>query len=46
LAPWSDFSQVLDTRWSSTSTTDNGDGLINELDFPEILFITHKDDNP
>jgi hypothetical protein len=45
-APWNDFSQVLDTPIVANLDDDNGDGLVNELDFPEILFITHKGDNP
>lgn len=46
LAPWSDFGQVLDTPIVANLDDDNGDGLINELDFPEILFVTHKGNNP
>lgn len=45
-APWADFSQVVDTPIVANLDDDNGDGLINELDFPEILFITHKGNNP
>ncbi|MGE0787707.1 MAG: FG-GAP-like repeat-containing protein [Sandaracinaceae bacterium] len=46
LAPWYSFSHVLDTPIVANLDDDNGDGLINELDFPEILFVTHKGDNP
>jgi len=46
LAPWSDFGQVLDTPIVANLDDDNGDGLVNELDFPEILFVSHKGDNP
>jgi hypothetical protein len=45
-APWPDFSQVLNTPIVANLDDDNGDGLVNELDFPEILFITHKGNNP
>src|SRR4029077_19733629 len=45
-APWADFSMVLNTPMVANLDDDNGDGLVNELDFPEILFVTHKGDNP
>jgi hypothetical protein len=45
LAPWPNFSQVLDTPMVANLDDDNGDGLINELDFPEILFVAHQGDN-
>ena len=41
--------------WSAQASTvpivanlddDNGDGLVNESDFPEILFMSYHDDNP
>jgi len=41
---WS--SQVAATPVVINLDDDNGDGLINELDFPEILFTTHVGDNP
>ncbi len=44
--PWAAFSQVVNTPMVANLDDDNGDGLINELDFPEIVFITHKGDNP
>ncbi|MEY4575502.1 MAG: hypothetical protein RL701_205, partial [Pseudomonadota bacterium] len=44
-APWSKFGQVLDTPIVANLDDDNGDGLINELDFPEILFIAHEGNN-
>jgi hypothetical protein len=45
-APWADFSMVLNTPIVANLDDDNGDGLINELDFPEILFVAHKGDHP
>ncbi|MET0387434.1 MAG: FG-GAP-like repeat-containing protein [Polyangiales bacterium] len=45
-APWPGFSQVLNTPIVANLDDDNGDGLINELDFPEIVFVAHKGDNP
>jgi hypothetical protein len=44
--PWPTFSQVATTPMVANLDDDNGDGLINELDFPEILFVTHKGNNP
>lgn len=44
--PWPDVSQVADTPMVANLDDDNGDGLINELDFPEIVFVTHKANNP
>jgi hypothetical protein len=46
LAPWSDWSMALNTPIVANLDDDNGDGLINELDFPEILFVTHYGNNP
>ena len=45
-APWPSFSHVLGTPIVANLDDDNGDGLINELDFPEILFTAHKGNNP
>jgi len=45
-APWSGFSMALNTPMVANLDDDNGDGLVNELDFPEILFVTHKGNNP
>lgn len=45
-APWPSFTHVLNTPVVANLDDDNGDGLINELDFPEILFASHKGNNP
>ena len=45
LAPWSNFSQVVNTPIVANLDDDNGDGLVNELDFPEILFASHQGNN-
>lgn len=45
-APWAAFTHVLNTPIVANLDDDNGDGLINELDFPEILFSAHKGNNP
>src|SRR5690606_5076 len=34
-------SQVLSTPLVANLTDDNGDGFINELDFPEVIFMTY-----
>ena len=44
-APWADHVEVVNTPMVVNLDDDNGDGLINELDFPEILFVSHKGDN-
>ena len=41
--PWS--SQVVSPPLVVNLDDDNGDGRADERDFPEILFITHTDDN-
>jgi hypothetical protein len=41
--PWS--SQVVAAPLVVNLDDDNGDGRADERDFPEILFITHTDDN-
>ena len=46
IPPWGAFNQVLATPIVANLDDDNGDGLINERDFPEILFTSHKGDNP
>ncbi|HEY6562259.1 MAG TPA: VCBS repeat-containing protein, partial [Polyangiaceae bacterium] len=46
LAPWHANSHVLNTPVVANLDDDNGDGLINELDFPEILFTSYTGDNP
>ncbi|NRA32740.1 MAG: VCBS repeat-containing protein, partial [Polyangiaceae bacterium] len=45
-APWARFAHVVSTPTVANLDDDNGDGLINELDFPEILFVAHNDSNP
>ncbi|MDX2054882.1 MAG: CARDB domain-containing protein [Polyangiaceae bacterium] len=44
--PWGSFNQVISTPIVANLDDDNGDGLINERDFPEILFTSHKGDHP
>lgn len=41
---FSDSAQVAATPVVANLTDDNGDGLINELDFPEIVFLTYTTD--
>jgi hypothetical protein len=41
-APWSRFSHVLSTPVVANLDDDNGDGLFNELDFPEIVFVSYS----
>lgn len=45
-AHWSQFAHVVNTPVVANLDDDNGDGLINELDFPEILFVAHEGNNP
>ncbi|MFK7986074.1 MAG: FG-GAP-like repeat-containing protein [Sandaracinaceae bacterium] len=45
LAPWPNFSHVLNTPVVANLDDDNGDGLVNELDFPEIIFVGHQGSN-
>jgi hypothetical protein len=42
--PWS--SQVLSTPMVVNLDDDNGDGKVNELDFPEIVFMTYYEEDP
>ena len=44
-APWPSYSHVMNTPVVANLDDDNGDGLINELDFPEILFVAHARGN-
>ena len=47
-APWAFSSHVQATPVVANLDDDNGDGLVNELDFPEIIFTTYtalQDDN-
>ncbi|MGF1469809.1 MAG: FG-GAP-like repeat-containing protein [Sandaracinaceae bacterium] len=46
LAPYPRFGHVLNTPVVANLDDDNGDGLIDELDFPEILFASHRGNNP
>jgi hypothetical protein len=46
VAPYPRFSHVLNTPIVANLDDDNADGLINELDFPEILFVGHQGNNP
>lgn len=41
--PWS--AQVVSTPLVINLDDDNGDGRADELDFPEIVFLSHHDDN-
>ncbi len=45
-SPWGNFSHVMSTPIVANLDDDNGDGRINELDFPEIIFTSHRRDNP
>ena len=45
-SPYPNSTQSISTPLVVNLTDDNDDGFINELDFPEILFITHVGDNP
>ncbi len=42
LAPWPASSHVQATPMVANLDDDNGDGLINELDFPEVIFVTYQ----
>lgn len=44
-APWADYAHVVNTPVVANLDDDNADGLVNELDFPEILFVSHKGNN-
>ncbi len=44
VAPWPMYSHVIGTPAVANLDDDNGDGLINELDFPEILFVGYEGD--
>jgi hypothetical protein len=39
---WPTFNQAANTPTVANLDDDNGDGEINELDFPEIIFVTHE----
>ncbi len=39
-SPWPASGQFVHTPWVANLDDDNGDGLIDERDFPEILFFT------
>lgn len=45
-SPYPNSTQSISTPLVVNLTDDNDDGFINELDFPEILFITHVGDSP
>lgn len=45
-APFPNSTQSESTPLVVNLTDDNGDGFINELDFPEILFMTYVSDPP
>jgi hypothetical protein len=45
-APWPAFTHVVNTPIVANLDDDNGDGLINELDFPEIVFMAHQGNTP
>lgn len=45
-SPFPNSTQSISTPLVVNLTDDNDDGFINELDFPEILFITHVGDSP
>jgi hypothetical protein len=42
--PFPNSNQVVSTPMVANLNDDNGDGLINELDFPEIVFMTYLGD--
>jgi hypothetical protein len=42
-APWPEHAHVVSTPMVANLDDDNGDGLINELDFPEIIFLAYED---
>jgi hypothetical protein len=44
-APWPEHSHVLTVPIVANLDDDNGDGLVNELDFPEIIFFSYEDGN-
>ncbi|HEX2734715.1 MAG TPA: CARDB domain-containing protein [Polyangiaceae bacterium] len=41
-APWANSSQTTASAMVANLDDDNGDGAINELDFPEIIFTTYQ----
>jgi hypothetical protein len=41
-APFPKFGQVVATPVVANLDDDNGDGLVNELDFPEIIFVAYE----
>ncbi|MCU0662279.1 MAG: MopE-related protein [Myxococcota bacterium] len=44
--PWPTIKHVLVTPVVANLDDDNGDGRINELDFPEIIFVAHAGNTP
>jgi hypothetical protein len=46
LAPFAESAQVVSTPVVANLNDDNGDGLIDERDFPEILFMSYRGDTP
>jgi CARDB len=42
-SPWAAAAHVQSTPMVANLDDDNGDGLVNELDFPEIVFISYAD---
>lgn len=44
-APWPNFTHVMNTPVVANLDDDNGDGRIDALDFPEILFMAHQGEN-
>jgi hypothetical protein len=45
-SPYPNSNQVVATPLVANLTDDNGDGFINELDFPEIIFLTYPNAVP
>jgi hypothetical protein len=45
-SPFPNSSQVLSTPLVANLTDDNDDGFINELDFPEVIFMSYSADPP
>lgn len=39
--PWANSTEVQATPLVANLDDDNGDGLINELDFPEVIFVSY-----
>ena len=45
-SPFPAFAQAVMTPVVANLNDDNSDGLINELDFPEIIFVAYESDDP